>query len=181
MKKIFLVFCILICFLVSFGISFGEKDIWDDATAAKMRQVDIIMAEIKGLPDVINDDICAQDWSSYKSHMTLLAQKIIDANTLLQDVRLVFPLDLWVVYNTISANPICGIGSKALGVFQVADVSRYSNEERMGINENEDLCPCWNLITGREELTGFYKDGACRCTFGIRNLNPDIGIVNIEP
>jgi hypothetical protein len=45
----------------------------------------------------------------------------------------------------------------------------------MGINENEDLCPCWNIATGREELTGFYKDGACRCTFGVRNLNPNIG------
>jgi len=175
MKKLLIIFGVVICLLQSLSLCFGEKDIWDKETEAKMRQVDVIMAEIKGLPDIIDEDICSKNWDSYKSHMTLLAQKIIDANMLLQDVRLVYPINLWVIYNRIAANPICGIGQYALSAFGVADVSRYSNEERMGINENDDLCLCWNIITGREELTGYYKDGACRCTYGIRNLNPNIG------
>jgi len=109
--------------------------------------------------------------------MTQLAQKIIDANAIIKDVQLYYPLDLWIVYNRISANPVCGAGAYAMEAFGVADVSRVSNEERMGVRENEDLCLCWNIATGREELTGFWKDGACRCTYGIRNLDPSIGII----
>ena len=175
MKKFILLFMVLVSFLFGFSICSAEKDIWDDETAAKMRQFDAIMEEIKSLPGAIDDDICGQRWDAYRADMTTLAQKIIDANTLIKDVKLVYPIDLWIIYNRISANPICGIGKSALSAFGVADVSRYSNEERMGINENDDLCLCWNIVTGREELTGFYKDGACRCTFGIRNLNPNIG------
>ena len=175
MKKICIFIISIICLLVSFCSCFSEKDIWDKETEAKMRKVDVIMREIRNLPMIIDEDLCSHDNALYKEHMTLLAQKIIDANTLIKDVRLVYPMDLWSIYNCISANPICGIGRKALGIFDGQDVSRYSNEERMGINENSDLCLCWNLVTGREELTGFYKDGACRCTFGINNLNPDIG------
>ena len=59
--------------------------------------------------------------------------------------------------------------------FGIADVSRISNEEKMGLRENDDLCLCWNIATGREEPTGFWKDGACRCTYGIRNYDPNIG------
>ena len=177
MKKYCLFMIILVCLLSSFCICAAEQDVWDDATAAKMRQVDELMSEIRSLPGAIDEDICSKNWSSYKEHMTLLAQKIIDVNTLLDGVKLVYPIDLWSVYNTISASPDCGVGKKALSIFGVADVSVYSNEERMGINENDDLCFCWNIITGREELTGFYKDGACRCTYGINNHNPDIGIV----
>ena len=175
MKKICIFIISIICLLVSFCSCFSEKDIWDKETEAKMRKVDVIMREIRNLPMIIDEDLCSHDNALYKEHMTLLAQKIIDANTLIKDVRLVYPMDLWSIYNCISANPICGIGRKALGIFDGQDVSRYSNEERMGINANSDLCLCWNLVTGREELTGFYKDGACRCTFGINNLNPDIG------
>ena len=175
MKKNFIFIISIICLLVSFCSCFSEKDIWDKETEAKMRKVDVIMREIRNLPMIIDEDLCSHDNALYKEHMTLLAQKIIDANTLIKDVRLVYPMDLWSIYNCISANPICGIGRKALGIFDGQDVSHYSNEERMGINENSDLCLCWNLVTGREELTGFYKDGACRCTFGINNLNPDIG------
>lgn len=175
MKKICMVLLIGICLISSFCSCFAEKDIWDKDTEAKMRKVDVIMREIRNLPMTIDEDLCNHDDALYKEHMTLLAQKIIDANTLLKDVKLVYPMNLWSIYNSISSNPICGIGRKALGIFDGQDVSRYTNEERMGINENADLCYCWNLVTGREELTGFQKDGACRCTFGINNLDPNTG------
>ncbi len=175
MKKICMILLTGICLIGSFSSCFAEKDIWDKETEAKMRKVDVIMREIRNLPMTIDGDLCNHDDALYKEHMTLLAQKIIDANTLLKDVKLVYPMNLWSIYNTISSNPICGIGRKALGIFDGQDVSRYTNEERMGINENSNLCYCWNLVTGREELTGFYKDGACRCTFGINNLDPHTG------
>lgn len=175
MKKLFMILFVGISLLGCYCFCFAEKDIWDKETEEKMRKVDVIMREIRDLPMTIDADLCNHDDALYKEHMTLLAQKIIDANTLLKDVRLVYPMDLWSIFNCISSNPICGIGKKALGIFDGQDVSRYTNEERMGINENPDLCLCWNLVTGREELTGFYKDGACRCTFGIRNLDPNTG------
>lgn len=180
MNKYSLMIIVLLCIFSSFYVCFAEKDIWDQETQERMKEFDIIMAEIKGLPDAIDEDLCAKDMTSYKQHMTQLAQKIIDANMLLDDVKTVYPLDLWSVYNTISANPVCGIGKKANSIFGVADISRTSNEERMGMLENDDLCPCWNIITGREELTGFYKDGACRCIYGKNNHNPNIGIIK-EP
>ena len=179
MKKYSLVLIAFFCLFSNIFVCTAEKDIWDDTTVERMHEVDSIMAEIKGLPAAIDEDLCSNDLSSYKQHMTLLAQKIIDANTLMQDVKTVYPIDLWSVYNTISSNPVCGIGKQAASVFGVADVSRYSNEERMGMLENDDLCPCWNIITGREELTGYYKDGACRCIYGKSNHNPNIGIVDI--
>ena len=177
MKKYCLFMVVFLCILNIFSLCAAEKEIWDDATAAKMRKVDTLMSEIKSLPGSIDEDICTGNQASYKKHMTLLAQKIIDINILMNGVKLVYPVDLWIVYNTISANPDCGVGKKALSYLGVADVSIFSNEERMGINENDDLCLCWSIITGREELTGFYKDGACRCTYGINNHNPNIGVI----
>lgn len=148
----------------------------DKATVDTMAQFDLIIAEIKGLPDAIDGDLCAGDWSSYRKNMTKLAQKIIEANTVIKEVKLSYPIDLWTIYNRISANPVCGVGKRAMDAFGVADVSRITNEEVLGLRINEDLCPCWNIITGREEMTGFMKDGACRCTFGQNALNPNIGI-----
>lgn len=179
MKKYSLFLFAFFCLFKNFFVCYAEKDVWDETTETKMSGVDSIMAEIKRLPAAIDEDLCRNDRSSYKQHLTLLAQKIIDANTIMQDVKTVYPVDLWSVYNMISSNPVCGIGKKASSVFGVADVSRYSNEERKGMRENDDLCLCWNIITGREELTGYYKDGACRCIYGKSNHNPNIGIVDV--
>ena len=175
MKKIVIFLLVILSISGCFSLCYGEKYSLDKETKTKMRQVDSIMAEISEIPDMIDGDLCNHDMASYKTHMTLLAQKIIDANVILKDVDLIYPIDLWAIYNRISANPVCGIGRQALSIFNIADVSRYSNEERMEINLNSDLCMCWSIITGREEPTGFMKDGACRCTFGTRNLNPNIG------
>ena len=148
----------------------------DPATAEAMAQFDLIFAEIKALPDAIDNDICAKDWEAYRNNMTKLAQKIIEANQVIEGVKLVYPIDLWIIYNRISANPICGIGKRAMDSVDVADISRYSNEERLELRINDDMCACWNIITGREELTGFQKDGACRCILGVTSQSQNIGI-----
>ena len=148
----------------------------DEKTAKDMAQFDLVMAEIKSLPDAIDHDLCSGDWTAYRKNMTRLAQKIIEANTILKEAKLSYPIDLWTIYNRISANPVCGTGKRAMDAFGVADVSRVTNEEVMGLRPNEDLCACWNIITGRDEMTGFMKDGACRCTFGQNAINPNIGI-----
>ena len=170
-KNIFL----LVIMIFLFGVLTAGAET-DEKTAKDMAQFDLVMAEIKSLPDAIDNDICSGDWTAYRKNMTQLAQKIIEANTILKNVKLSYPIDLWIIYNRISANPVCGIGKRAMDAFGVADVSRVTNEEVMGLRLNEDLCPCWNIITGREELTGFMKDGACRCTFGQNAINPNIGI-----
>ena len=175
MRKIVIMVLVLLTVSGCFSLCYGEKYSVDSQTETKMRQVDSIMAEIGEIPGMIDGDLCDHDMTSYKAHMTLLAQKIIDANNILKDVDLIYPIDLWAIYNRISANPVCGIGKQVQNIFHIADVSRYSNEERMQINENSDLCLCWSIVTGREEPTGFMKDGACRCTFGTRNLDPNIG------
>ena len=172
MKKtmlLLLLFCLSFCGAVS-------ADTAEDQLAVKMNEFDLVMAEIRRLPGQIDEDLCSGDQASYRRHMTELAQNIISANTIIKDVKLYYPIDLWTVYNRISRNPVCGAGAIAAeSAFGVADYSRIANEEKMGVRDNEDLCLCWNIATGREELTGFYKDGACRCTFGIRNLDPNIG------
>ena len=78
----------------------------DEKTAKDMAQFDLIMAEIKSLPDAIDNDICSGDWTAYRKNMTQLAQKIIEANTILKNVKLSYPIDLWIIYNRISANPV---------------------------------------------------------------------------
>ncbi|MBR6090083.1 MAG: hypothetical protein IKP86_09130 [Anaerolineaceae bacterium] len=172
-------YLIIFIFIVSaFLAQMAAAESANDSEAEKMAQFDSIIGEIKGLPDSIDEDLCFGNWYSYRSHMTTLAQKIIDANTIIKDVDLAYPIDLWTVYNRISSNPVCGAGKYAAEALGVADVSRISNEERMGIRENDDLCLCWSIVTGREELTGYWKDGACRCTFGINNHNPNIGVID---
>lgn len=162
LKKLLL---LLVC-LFSLNCALSVSAEADKATAEAMARFDLIIAEIKGLPDAIDGDLCAGDWPSYRRNMTKLAQKIIEANTVIRDVKLVYPIDLWAVYNRISADPVCGAGKQAMDALWLADVNRISNEERLELRINEELCPCWNLITGREELTGFMKDGACRCILG---------------
>ena len=125
MKKYSLFLFAFFCLFINIFVCYAEKDVWDETTETKMSEVDSIMAEIKRLPAAIDEDLCKNDRSSYKQHLTLLAQKIIDANTIMQDVKTVYPVDLWSVYNMISSNPVCGIGKKASSVFGVADVSRY--------------------------------------------------------
>lgn len=172
MKKILLL-TLLIC-LCFFGNACAQSA--DEETAAAMDEFDRVMDEIGLLPGEIDEDLCGGDMASYRKHMTELAQNIVKANTIIKDIKLYYPIDLWTVYNRISRNPVCGAGTKAAeDDFGVADVSRISNEEKMGLRENDDLCMCWNIATGREEPTGFRKDGACRCTYGIRNYNPNIG------
>ena len=166
----------LVIFLFSLFCTLSVSAEPDEATAKAMAQFDLIIAEIKGLPDAIDGDLCSGDWPSYRKHMTKLAQKIIEANTVIKDVKLAYPIDLWTIYNRISANPVCGVGKRAMDAFGVADVSRITNDEVLELRVNEELCPCWNIITGRNELTGYMKDGACRCTFGQNALNPNIGI-----
>lgn len=172
MKKLLfltIIICLCSCDAVCAQTA-GEK------TAAAMEEFDIIMEAIGALPGKIDEDLCRGDLASYRAHMTELAQNIINANTIIKEVKLYYPIDLWTVYNRISRNPVCGAGTKAAeSAFGVADVSRISNEEKMGLRENDDLCMCWNIATGREEPTGFWKDGACRCTYGIRNYDPGIG------
>ena len=176
MKKI----CLFIMFIILCAASSCVYAMADEETVSAMTQFNTVVAEIKKLPDVIDHDICAKNWDGYRSNMTLLAQKIIEANTLIKDVQLYYPIDLWIIYNRISANPICGIGKRAMDAMNVAEVSRISNEEKMGILENSDVCMCWNIATGRDEPTGYYKDGACRCTYGTKAYDPNIGI-NSEP
>ena len=147
----------------------------DDATVKAMTEFNTAVERIRSLPAAIDDDICGKDWVSYRAHMTELAQNIIDANTLIKDVQLYYPIDLWYIYNVISNNPICGIGRKAVDVFDAADTSRVTNEEMMGILPSDDICMCWNIATGRDEPTGYYKDGACRCIYGVDARNPRTG------
>ena len=164
---------LLVCFSFC-GIAKAETGI---STADVMSEFDRVMDEISQLPGMIDEDLCNGDMLSYRTHMTALAQGIINANTIIKDMKLYYPIDLWTVYNRISRNPVCGGGAKAAeDAFGVANISRISNEEKMGLSENDDLCMCWNIATGREEPTGFMKDGACRCTYGIRNYDPNIGI-----
>ena len=172
MKKIL---SIIVLFLIPvIFMSVGAQHV-DEKTADAMDQFDKVMAKIKGLPETIDDDICAMDWASYRVHMTELAQHILEANTYIKDVQLYYPIDLWSVYNRISNNPVCGAGRQAASVFNVADISRVSNEEKMDLRQNSSLCMCWNIATGREEPTGYWKDGACRCTYGVNAYSPNIG------
>ena len=170
MKKLFFILMIISCICGS-----ALADAPDDVIEA-MAEFDTIMENIGKLPGMIDEDLCRDDWDAYRGHMTELAQNIINANTIIKDIKLYYPVDLWIIYNRISRNPVCGGASAAAGeAFRVADVSRISNEEKMGILQNDDLCMCWNIATGRDEPTGFMKDGACRCTYGINNYNPNIG------
>lgn len=172
MKKIIFLLMIILSFVCV--MTAGAEP--DEKTAKDMAQFDLVMAEIKALPDAIDSDICSGNWTAYRKNMTKLAQKIIEANTILKDVKLTYPIDLWTIYNRISANPVCGIGKRAMDAFGVADFSRVSNEEVIELRINEERCACWNIITGRDELTGYMKDGACRCVFGYSAPNQHIGI-----
>ena len=170
MKKILLIFLIISCIWAS---ALAETE--EEKLAETMTEFDAIMEKIGKLPDMIDEALCSNDMAAYRSHMTELAQNIINANQIIKDVHLYYPIDLWTIYNRISRNPVCGGVSSAADAFYVADVSRISNEEKMGILENDDLCMCWNIATGRDEPNGFMKDGACRCTYGINNYDPNIG------
>ncbi len=170
MKKMLFILLIISCI---YATGFAEAP--DDETVQAMTEFDAIMEYIGKLPGMIDEDLCGNDWSAYRGHMTELAQNIINANTIIEDIKLYYPIDLWTVYNRISRNPVCGEASAAGEAFRVADVSRISNEEKMGILQNDDLCMCWNIATGRDEPTGFMKDGACRCTYGINAFSPNIG------
>ncbi len=172
MKKI--IFLLVIMISLFSVLTVGAET--DEKTAKDMAQFDLVMAEIKSLPDAIDNDICSGDWTAYRKNMTQLAQKIIEANTILKNVKLTYPIDLWIIYNRISANPVCGVGKRAMAAFGVADFSRVSNEEVMELRINEERCACWNIITGRDELTGYMKDGACRCVYGYSAPNQNIGI-----
>ncbi len=148
----------------------------DEKTVVAMDEFDWVMDEIGRLPGKIDEDLCNDDKAAYRSHMTELAQLIVTAKTIINEMKLYYPLDLWTIYNRISSDPVCGAGAKAAeSAFGVADVSRISNEEKMGIRKNEKLCMCWNIITGRDEPTGYLKDGSCRCTYGVPAYSPDIG------
>ena len=166
MKKLILLCIILVSFLFGFSICCAENVIAEDETAAKIQQFDSIIEEIQSLPAAIDEDICGQDWVAYRADLTILAKKIVEANNLIKEIKIAYPIDLWKIYNRISSNPICGIGESVILDFVVADVNRNMNEAQQDSIVNSDLCPCWNLLTGREELTGFYKDGACRCILG---------------
>ncbi len=170
MKKLLLFLLLITCIYAP-----ALADTPDDDTVNAMAEFDAIMAEIGKLPGKIDEALCSNDKAAYRSHMTELAQNIINANTIIKDIRLYYPVDLWTIYNRISRNPVCGGVSSAADAFYVADVSRISNEEKMGIRQNDDLCMCWNIATGRDEPTGFMKDGACRCTYGINAYSPNIG------
>lgn len=152
---------LIIMFLAAVSVSVGKDD-----KEQTMAEFDSIVAEIKELPAAIDDDLCSGDKASYRKHMTELAQKIIDANKVIKDMKISYPIDLWSIYNKISRNPVCGSGIKAEEIFELADKTRIADEEKMGIRESDDLCPCWNIATGRNELTGYWKDGACRCIYG---------------
>ncbi len=155
---------IFVIILVIINISSSKAA--DEKTVSAMAEFDTIIAEIKTIPSKIDADLCNNDKTAYRQHMTELAQKIIEANTIIKDVKLYYPIDLWSIYNLISYNPTCGAGVRAADAFGVADISRISNEEKMGIKVNEEICMCWNIATGREEPTGYMKDGACRCIYG---------------
>ncbi len=170
MKKLFFFLMIISC-ICSSALAEGP----DDETVKAMAEFDAIMEYIGKLPGMIDADLCNNDRAAYRGHMTELAQNIISANTIIKEIKLYYPVDLWTVYNRISRNPVCGGASDAAEAFRVADVSRISNEEKMGILQNDDLCMCWNITTGRDEPTGFMKDGACRCTYGINAFSPNIG------
>ncbi len=171
MKKLLLFLALILCICSS---AFAEAP--DDTTVKAMAEFDVIMDYIGKLPGMIDEDLCNNDWAAYRAHMTELAQNILNANTIIKDIKLYYPVDLWTVYNRISRNPVCGGAAASAGeAFRVADVSRISNEEKMGILQNDDLCMCWNIATGRDEPTGFMKDGACRCTYGINAFSPNIG------
>lgn len=171
MKKYLLFMLLLLCLC---GTVSGQST--DAKTAEAMEQFDWVMDAIGKLPGKIDEDLCSGDKASYRAHMTELAQLIVEANTLIKDVGLYYPIDLWTVYNRISRDPVCGSGAKAAeSAFGTADVSRISNEEKMGLRPNEDLCMCWNIATGRDEPTGYMKDGACRCTYGVPAYSPNIG------
>ena len=172
--KILSLLGILLCLVISTAAAEDATEA-DEATVKAMTEFNTVMGRIKSLPAAIDDDICGQDWASYRAHMTELAQNIIDANKLIKDVRLYYPIDLWHIYNVISNNPVCGVVRKAADVFDVADTSRVTNEQMMGILSSDDICMCWNIATGRDEPTGYYKDGACRCTYGFDGINPRTG------
>ena len=172
LKKMKWIGMVCVMSLILFAAAFADTD---EKTVSAMTEFNTAVGRIKSLPDAINEDICGGNWDSYRSHMTELAQNIIEANTIIKDVQLYYPIDLWYIYNVISADPICGIGKRAMEVFSVADTSRITNEEMMGILPNDDICGCWNIATGREEPTGYMEAGHCRCTYGTKALNPRIG------
>ena len=130
MKKKTIILAILICICFC-GSACAQNA--DEKTSAAMAEFDWVMDEIGRLPGKIDEDICGGDMVSYRSHMTELAQNIITANTIIKDVKLYYPIDLWTIYNRISRNPVCGAGTKAAeDAFGVADISRISNDEKMG-------------------------------------------------
>ena len=171
MKKIFIS---LLVIMFVFAPSYADAP--DEGTVEAMAEFDKIMENIGRLPVMIDEDLCSNDRDAYRRHMTEFAQSIIDANSIIKDLKLYYPVYLWAVYNRISRNPVCGTAADAAAeAFRIADVSRVSNEEKMGILQNDDVCMCWNIATGRDEPTGFMKDGACRCTYGINAFSPNIG------
>lgn len=171
----------LVLIMMAFLLLFegASAEIVDEATQDKMTNFNYWLDQISPMPEAIDGDICRKDWDAYKKDMNQLAVYIVNANEAIKDVQLHFPIDLWYIYNTISAQPICGIVKFAGDAFSVAKTSAVSNEEKMGILKNDDICMCWNLATGRDEPTGFYKDGACRCTYGTKAYSPNIGL-NVE-
>lgn len=183
MKKrtaLIMILCLLLLTVSSVHAEKKTADTLDEATKEKMATLNACMAEIGRLPAVIDSDICGQKWDQYKADMNLLAQNIMKANEAIKDVQLYYPLDLWYIYNTISANPYCGISKRVTKIYDVAQTSVSSSEEKMGIGSDENLCMCWNIITGREEPTGYWKDGACRCYIGTNNHSPQIGLNDVD-
>lgn len=174
MKKriLFLTLILIFCVFTAASAETEEK--------TKMMEVNEIMAKIAALPAQIDDDLCGGRKDDYKAHMSELAQLIILANETVEDIRLYYPFDLWYIYNTISSEPYCGIGAKATRGFDVAQTSIHSSEGKMDIYLNEDICSCWNIATGREEPTGYMKDGVCRCDIGKRQFSPQIGLNDVD-
>ena len=175
-KSIILLMLVISC--LTFGVVHAE--VVDQDTQDAMAEFDKVFAEIGTVVNDIEGDLCGEDKSQYQSHMTQLAQLIVEANTLIEDVDLYYPIDLWYIYNTISNAPYCGTASTVLDGYDTANTSRYSNEEKMGILENSDICMCWNIATGKDEPTGYWKDGACRCSYGKNNFNPNIGRTDVD-
>lgn len=70
--------------------------------------------QIQEYPAAINDALCAGDRETYQVKMSELATLIMAANGAMKDAKLPNTLNLWAVYNAITANPECGVHDAAL-------------------------------------------------------------------
>lgn len=141
----------------------SENQLSGAAFSDLMSELSVLIESIYGYTTEINDSLCEGDNKEYPEEMSKLAASIEQANTILDQVDLPYSFSLWGIYNTIKANPTCGIGDKASLAADTARQTYHKAAQFVNYEDETILCPCYDIPTDTWLNTGHYYAGACKC------------------